>query len=49
MSAALNQLPRNMRAKIVVELCPAAGLPGDCWAWTGALNSKGYGCVADSE
>lgn len=45
MTAAHNQLPRNMRAKIVVELCPVAGLPGDCWAWTGALNSKGYGCV----
>lgn len=38
-------LPPNMAAKITVELCPVAGLDGFCWTWTGALNSRGYGCV----
>lgn len=41
----IDQLPANMRSKIAIELCPVAGLDGFCWAWTGALNSKGYGCV----
>lgn len=40
-----DQLPANMRDKIVLELCPVAGLPGFCWAWTGCLTSRGYGCV----
>ena len=38
-------LPANMRNKIAEEICPIAGLPGFCWAWTGAINSRGYGCI----
>lgn len=38
-------LPVNMRNKIVVELSPVA-MSDFCWAWTGCLNSRGYGCVA---
>lgn len=38
-------LPANMQAKITVELAPVA-IDGFCWAWTGALNSRGYGCTA---
>jgi hypothetical protein len=34
-----------MRTKIQLELCPRPELPGFCWAWTGCLNSSGYGCV----
>lgn len=40
----LTDLPVNMQTKITVELCAYADL-GFCWAWTGALNSRGYGCV----
>lgn len=36
------RLPSNMQAKIQLELCPQPELPGFCWGWTGALNSKGY-------
>lgn len=39
----LAALPERMRAKITVELCPVAGLDGLCWAWTGAVQSRGYG------
>ena len=40
----ITDLPANMQNKIVTELCPAAGLDF-CWAWTGAVQSRGYGCV----
>lgn len=42
----ITHLPLNMQAKIQLELCPVAGLPGFCWGWTGALTSKGYGSVS---
>lgn len=35
-----------MQAKIDLELCPIAGLPGFCWAWTGYRMPKGYGQVS---
>lgn len=38
-------LPPNMQTKIAVELCAYSDL-SFCWAWTGALNSRGYGCFA---
>lgn len=44
-SPAIGDLPANMQAKIQIELCPVAGLPGFCWAWTGARMPAGYGQV----
>lgn len=41
----ITDLPVNMQTKITVELCSYADL-GFCWAWTGAFNSRGYGCFA---
>jgi len=41
----IDQLPANMQTKISIELAPLAGFDF-CWAWTGCLNSRGYGCVA---
>lgn len=42
----IDQLPANMQAKIALELCPVAGLPDFCWAWTGHRMPKGYGQVS---
>lgn len=42
----LDALPARMQSKIQTELCPVAGLTDFCWAWTGCLNSRGYGCWA---
>lgn len=39
--APVADLPSNMQAKITVH--PIS----DCWNWTGARNSRGYGCVTD--
>jgi hypothetical protein len=36
-------LPARMRHKIRLELCPDPTLPGRCWTWKGAIQSKGYG------
>lgn len=35
----LTDLPKRMQSKITVQ--------GDCWIWTGAKNSKGYGSVSN--
>jgi len=40
----LTNLPANMQNKASIELCPVAGMDF-CWAWTGCINSRGYGCV----
>lgn len=36
-------LPDLMREKIELRPCPVADLDGDCWFWTRAVTSKGYG------
>lgn len=38
MNPQVTALPANMQNKIAVE--------GDCWMWTGAKNSKGYGSMS---
>jgi HNH endonuclease len=38
---ALDALPSTMRKKIATD--------GDCWAWTGALNNRGYGSVTNGK
>jgi hypothetical protein len=38
MMFAVADLPANMQNKITIE--------GDCWNWTGAKNSRGYGSVS---
>lgn len=37
----ITDLPANMQSKIV--------LAGECWNWTGALNSRGYGSVSSGK
>lgn len=37
----ITDLPQRMQAKIAVT--------GDCWIWTGARNSKGYGSMSDGQ
>lgn len=46
MTAEFSRLPNNMRTKVEQEICPLSDLDGFCWAWTGALNSKGYSCTS---
>ncbi len=41
MTFVIADLPANMQNKITVE--------GDCWIWTGAKNSKGYGSMSDGK
>lgn len=36
-------LPPRMQAKIIETPCPVPSIAGDCWTWTGAVQSKGYG------
>lgn len=35
----ISVLPMNMRAKVIDT--------GDCWIWTGAIQTRGYGSVTD--
>jgi hypothetical protein len=39
----MNALPPNMSSKILLQPCPVPELPGDCWVWHGAIQSRGYG------
>lgn len=40
----MTRLPQRMADKVAQELCPIAGFDF-CWTWTGAVNSRGYGCI----
>lgn len=41
----MTALADRIAAKVIGELCPIAGFDF-CWTWTGALNSRGYGCIS---
>lgn len=39
----IESLPPRMAKKITTITCSAADLEGDCWQWTAAVTSSGYG------
>ena len=38
----IKRLPASMHDKITIR-------PDGCWEWTGAVNSKGYGCTSQAK